>query len=281
MKSAAFLAGLVTTFAILGGASGRRARAKHAAGGFPGPGAFEPQPTQDGTLQPPFAELPASIMENHLERARSLRSHPTSVEAARDGGLWAVLNEATLVAQHYKADWTLGHTAQVPAAVKAYRDIIRTQGDRLRTICEVRKAAYRSVSTARSPTRLMILSMMRMSFRWQVGFNAGHSAAIWLEGTRAVVKSFDLLTLPYSCGSRAFLEGMYPGRIELHGGNSIKTVRRYAERVLDGKAPACDLWYIDGAHMGHIPTLDLRNAMAAAADGAIFIADDCTSRFFK
>ena len=64
---------------------------------------------------------------------------------------------------------------------------------------------------------------------WQ---NAGHSAAIWLEGTSVRhLHSFDIMDHSYSAAQVALLQRLYPGRLTMHRGNSFATLRQYANAV--------------------------------------------------
>jgi predicted O-methyltransferase YrrM len=164
--------------------------------------------------------------------------------------LWTVLDEATAVAErHLKVDpqkwWaTMGHTAEVPLQVTSLRGMLdRHAALRNGTICEI-------------------------------GFNAGHSAIVWLEKTQTNLVEFDLLSLDYSEPSRRFVSERYPGRIVFHKGPSRETLPLHAERVRSGAAKPCDLWLIDGDH-GRNVEVDLFNALAASHAGTIIIADDC------
>ena len=163
--------------------------------------------------------------------------------------LWQVLDNATSVAEaHLSLDpklwWDkMGHTAQVPLQVTSLRSQLdRYTGLRNGTICEV-------------------------------GFNAGHSAAVWLENTHAKLVEFDLLTLNYSHASRRFIEERYPGRVTFHQGPSRLTVSKYAEHVRNLTAPPCDLWLVDGDHGKNVEH-DFMNALAASHEGTVFIVDD-------
>jgi len=110
----------------------------------------------------------------------------------------------------------------------------------------------------------------------ELGFNAGHGAAIWLEGTDVKLKSFDLLMTNWSAAAIQFNQAIYPGRTEWFPGNSAVTLPKYAEAVRAGKAERCDLWYIDGAHVGSLPFHDMKSAHESSRNGTVMIADDCT-----
>lgn len=169
--------------------------------------------------------------------------------------LWSVLDEATRVAEtrlgangaagtDAETWWRkMGHTAQVPVQVSSLRSLLdHFPALRTGTVCEI-------------------------------GFNAGHSAVLWLEGTQARVVEFDLLQLPYSFASRAFVEQRYPGRTTFEVGDSKVTARRYAGLVRNGTAPACDLWVVDGDH-GIGAKHDFLHALAASHAGTLVVADD-------
>ena len=169
--------------------------------------------------------------------------------------LWAALDAATQTAERHlggetPSEWwvKMGHTAQVPLQVASLRAQLDQHPElRTGTICEI-------------------------------GFNAGHSAVLWLEGTETRVILFDLLGLPYSIASRRFVDTRYPGRTSFHVGDSKTTVRSYADRVLNGTARPCDLWSIDGDHGIHAK-IDFLNALDASRDGTIVVADDAGLRF--
>ena len=109
-----------------------------------------------------------------------------------------------------------------------------------------------------------------------VGFNAGHGTAIWLEGTSVqMVHSFDIMINPYSLGSAGLINALYPGRFVMHAGDSLVTVTDYIREKERGRAPACDLWLVDGAHTGIRPMRDLLNAWSSARNGSTIVADDC------
>ena len=114
----------------------------------------------------------------------------------------------------------------------------------------------------------------------ETGFNAGHSAVIWLEPpSTATLHSFDLGSEPYSQSSQAFVHALYPSRLTFHAGDTVATLPVHASLVEHGKAPPCDLWYIDGWHSGNVPMSDLKHAWRSSHNGTVVIADDCTGRF--
>ena len=117
----------------------------------------------------------------------------------------------------------------------------------------------------------------RVRVACEIGFNVGHGSSILLEGTQVeVVHSFDLLANAWSTAAVQMIQHLFPGRLVMHQGNSQVTVQRYADEVKAGRAPRCDLWYIDGLHTGDGPRKDMVNALASSHNGTIILADDCT-----
>ena len=167
--------------------------------------------------------------------------------------MWKTLDEATKVAESHVPDpaawWeTMGHAAQVPEQVASFRGLVANE-PRVRTGCVC-----------------------------EIGFNAGHSAIMWLHGTGARLVEFDLQSLPYSTASRRFAETTFPGRVAFHVGKSRNTLPQYVASVRNGTAPPCDLWLVDGDH-GIGAQHDMMNALGASRDGTIFVVDDASLRF--
>ena len=107
--------------------------------------------------------------------------------------------------------------------------------------------------------------------------NAGHSAAIFLEGTAVErVHSFDLMTHSYSHGQVGLLQRLYAGRLTTHAGDSARTLLRFAADLERTGEPKCDVWFIDGRHTGDGPTLDMTNAIFSSHNRTLLFADDCT-----
>ena len=111
----------------------------------------------------------------------------------------------------------------------------------------------------------------------EIGFNAGHGAAMWLEGTGVErLQSFDLPSYPYAVGARNLSMSMYPGRVAFHDGDSRTTVAEYASAIAKGLERPCDLAYVDGNHQRIFPLADIVNSLRSSHNGTILIADDCT-----
>lgn len=142
----------------------------------------------------------------------------------------------------------MGHIGQVPDQIRDYAAVSRLLTDgfgRSATICEV-------------------------------GFNAGHSAAVFLTANpSAHYVGFDLGTLGWSAAQRSLVNTMFPGRIEHIIGSSFQTVPRYHQQH---PAFSCDLWSVDGDH-GPDAAKDFAAARAMATRGGLVLADDHTASF--
>ena len=185
--------------------------------------------------------LPAATLARHVQQAQA----SMAVRAK-------LFVEADAVVHNYKGSSFrhMGHSAQFTDEIQFF-DKVLAERDDINTICEI-------------------------------GFNAGHSAIVWLHGSAAVLKEFDvgpMKGVPWHNGSRAFIEAIYPSRVQFFIGDSRETVAHYAKRVAAGLEPPCDLWYVDGLHSDNGPSADLHNALRASSPRAYVIADDCTRRF--
>ena len=106
----------------------------------------------------------------------------------------------------------------------------------------------------------------------EVGFNAGHSCALfWVANPRVHVLSFDLNSHPYvePC-HRMLVEAGLRGELVL--GDSRLTV---PDRARDtGADTKFDLIHIDGGHLGDVPASDLLNCRSFAHRDTLVVFDD-------
>jgi len=130
--------------------------------------------------------------------------------------------------------------------------------------------------------RGVALAAPKQSVVCEVGFNAGHSAIMWLEGTDLRLVSFDLMVQRHSQVSKAFVLSRYGDqRVHLITGSSLATFAAYADAVNAGCAPGCDIVSIDGLHTYSGALHDLVSALRSSLGTAPrpLLMDDVTQRF--
>ena len=123
----------------------------------------------------------------------------------------------------------------------------------------------------------------------EVGFNAGHSTALWLSVNPTVtVETFDLFGeakgLAFSQRLAAKMTGfmtpnlrllqrLFPGRLTAHRGDSLQTVPAAS------LVRPCDLVHVDGRHSYGNVMEDAMNLMRKSHPSALYLFDDqCDAR---
>jgi predicted O-methyltransferase YrrM len=106
----------------------------------------------------------------------------------------------------------------------------------------------------------------------EIGFNAGHSAEIFLKNNKDLtLTSFDLGTHNYVTTAKEYIDATYPNRHKLILGDSRTTIPSYLENNKDTKF---DIIFIDGGHEYKIAKADLENCFHFAHEDTIVILDD-------
>lgn len=106
----------------------------------------------------------------------------------------------------------------------------------------------------------------------EVGFHAGHSAAIMLNASpKARVISFDILQYPYSRNNAAMLKDLFGDRFEVFWGPSQFVVPQFMEVNID---VLCDMFVIDGEHTLDSVYTDLVNFQKMSSCRNWVIMDD-------
>lgn len=113
----------------------------------------------------------------------------------------------------------------------------------------------------------------------EIGFNAGHSALLFLCCTSPSVHvvSFDLGYYGYVFAAKRFIDEYFPGRHTLITGDSTQTIPNYEEHIMyrDPVPPSeFDLLFIDGGHDGDVPLNDCINSMRLASSKNVVMVDD-------
>lgn len=106
----------------------------------------------------------------------------------------------------------------------------------------------------------------------EIGFNAGHSAEIFLHFNRTLtLTSFDMGDHHYLNAAKEYIDTAYPNRHSLILGDSVVTVPNY---INANPNKTFDLIFIDGGHEYEVANADLENCRALANKDTIVIIDD-------
>jgi predicted O-methyltransferase YrrM len=106
----------------------------------------------------------------------------------------------------------------------------------------------------------------------EIGFNAGHSAEVFLKNnSSATLLSFDLGIHSYVAEAKRYIDFMYPHRHNLIFGDSTQMVPNFIKNNKDAKF---DVIFIDGGHEYEIAKQDINNCSKLAHKDTIVIIDD-------
>lgn len=105
----------------------------------------------------------------------------------------------------------------------------------------------------------------------EIGFNAGHSAEVFLNNPNVTLTSFDLGGHNYVLPAKEYIDVHYPDRHTLVLGNSTITIPNYIEKNKDTKF---DLIFIDGGHDYIVAKTDMENCFHLSHKDTIVVLDD-------
>jgi len=106
----------------------------------------------------------------------------------------------------------------------------------------------------------------------EIGFNAGHSAEVFLQNNPTLtLTSFDLGMHDYVAVAKEYIDLTYPNRHHLILGDSTITVPKY---INDNPNKTFDVIFIDGGHEYSIANADLENCKKLANKDTVIIIDD-------
>ena len=106
----------------------------------------------------------------------------------------------------------------------------------------------------------------------EIGFNAGHSAEVFLQNNKDLtLTSFDLGKYIYVKPAKEYIDATYPNRHTLILGDSTTTVPIYLKNNKDIKF---DFIFIDGGHEYDVIKKDMENCFHLAHKDTIVAVDD-------
>ena len=109
----------------------------------------------------------------------------------------------------------------------------------------------------------------------EIGFNAGHSCLLFLlSNPTSTIQVFDLGDHEYTAPCFNYLQGQFPGRLEIIYGDSMNTLPLFIKET----RMKYDLFHVDGGHETETARADVLNCSKLAHAGSLVIYDDVDFR---
>ena len=131
-----------------------------------------------------------------------------------------------------------------------------------------------------SPHQVEALSSLidssSISFGLEIGFNAGHSADLFLSQNKNLkLISFDLGEHDYVSNGKYYIDNTYPFRHRLILGDSRVTIPNF---IKDNPGLKIDFFFIDGDHTKEGAMADINNCMPLATERSLVVLDDTRTK---
>ena len=118
----------------------------------------------------------------------------------------------------------------------------------------------------------LILLSKGIKTAMEIGFNAGHSAELFLKNNPDLtLTSFDIGDHNYVLTGKRYIDQAFPGRHTLIIGDSTMSIPKF---IRDHPGTNFDLLFIDGCHEFEIAKADLENCRHLAHKDSIVVMDD-------
>ncbi len=117
----------------------------------------------------------------------------------------------------------------------------------------------------------------------EIGFNAGHSALLFLMAnpTLKELTVFDICSHSYTFPCIEYIVSQFPSLvIDLHCGNSLKTMPLFYEKYPNAKG-TYDIVHVDGGHTEECIQNDMKYADILVKVNGILIIDDTNNSFIN
>jgi hypothetical protein len=205
-------------------------------------------------------EIPASHMDRYISNLQSLYKKP-SIDFMAFCENYKVVDIPTLYHQVIATNDSM---------ITALSEIIKSSGELLEgNVFYEHHSSDFTVNSAFHHKRLNLFYYGKLAVDiLEIGFNAGHSALLYLlANTYSKIHFFDLGEHQYSRLCFDYLNETFPGRLSVTWGDSTVTIPRHPKQLFD-------FIHIDGGHTRFIAESDVHNCRTLANSQTLVMIDD-------